>query len=156
MPTSLDELRKQMEAGHSTGLNLQWKASEHADGFDLRIETERYTNRYGEHRLFGHVGMIGEGWAVSVSAPSAFHVKAGQEEDVSRFCLDHQMEKPLVRFGLDESDGELRPSVHLVLGDEGLDNLRLSLMILLLVGACEDLASVLPGAGPVFHDREGE
>ena len=155
MPTNVDGLRTLMEQGNSTGHQMLWKPNERGDGFDLKIDTETYTNRYGDHSLIGLVRLMDNGPSISIEAPTAFHVPVGDAGSISEFCLRHQMKVPQVRFALDQSDGELRPLVQQVLGAEALDHVRLTVMMMLLIGACEELGSVLAGTGPLLDD-DGE
>ena len=146
MPVTIDELLSLVRQGNSTGRNMQWQASENA--VFLKIETGTYANHRGDHTLIGQIRLIGGGWGISIEAPSAFHVPQDARGPISEFCLRKQMEMPLIRFALDESDGELRPVVQQVLGDESLDQLRLSVLLMAMIGACEELGAVIQGTGP--------
>jgi hypothetical protein len=107
------------------------------DALVLTYNTKVYVNAAGESSFDAVIYCREKGAYLSIEAPGAFRVPANHADAYLRACLRVQGIRPYVRFIFDPSDGEVRPSLGLVLEDAPLTQNQLHRCLKSLLGAIE-------------------
>ncbi len=84
--------------------------------------TSNYINPTGKTGIVIAIEMSEDGEFLSVFAPGAYSVPLKQNNSLwfLKVCSQIEWQSKLVRYEYDESDGEVRPSIHLALEDNKL------------------------------------